>query len=228
MTRPPRTADIIKLDLERLLQLLIELGIADDQNFPVLRPASNNVWEVTFAGAEHVSIALGDIDYATIYKELSEKRSYTAKLIDGGLLQLMYRFEGECLVQHRLAYYPSPELRPFQEDPELYLHDELFLDIVSRRIVPFPLRFDFDETAARDVVHPMCHLTLGDVKGCRIPVSAPLTPRWFVEFVLRNFYQTDEHDFVSALPNHQLHFSSTITANERRLIHMVVPEEACT
>lgn len=227
MMKPPKKAVTIKRDLEGLLTSLIECGIADDQNFPVLRPASNIVWEVTFAGAEHVSIAMGDIDYATIYKELSEKRSYTAKLIDGGLLQLMYRFEGERLVRHRLAYYPSPELRPFQEDPELYLHDELFLDIVSRRIVPFPLRFDFDETAARDVVHPMCHLTLGDVKGCRIPVSAPLTPRWFVDFVLRNFYLTDKYDFVSKLPNHRLYFDSTITANESRLIHIVIPMEAC-
>ncbi|PTQ55809.1 MAG: hypothetical protein BSOLF_1443 [Candidatus Carbobacillus altaicus] len=223
MMKPPKKAETIKHDLEGLLTSMIERGIADDQNFPVLRFASNNVWEVTFAGAEHVSIAMGNIDYETLYKELSEKRSYTAKLIDGGLLQLMYRFEGERLLQNRLAYYPSPELRPFQEEPESYLYDELFLDIVSRRIVPFPLRFDFDETAARDVVHPMSHLTLGDVKGCRIPVSAPLTPRWFVDFVLRNFYLTDRYDFVSKLPNHRMYFDSTITVNERRLIHIVIP-----
>lgn len=223
MTKCPKKAQTIKSDLEGLLASLIELGIVDDQRYPVLRQISGNEWEVTFGGAEHVSIAMDDIDYAAIHRELLEKRSYTAKLIDGGLLQLKYRFEDERLVRHRLAYYPSPNLRPFHEDPDAYLRDELFLDIVSRRIIPFPLRFDFDEAAARDVVHPRCHLTLGDVKGCRIPVSAPLTPRWFVEFVLRNFYQTDKHDFVSALPNHRLNFSSTITANESRLIHIVVP-----
>jgi len=225
MMKPPKNAEIIKCDLEGLLISLIEHGILDDSNFPLLRPASKNLWEVTFKGDEHVSIAMGNIDYAAIYKELSERRSYTAKLIDSGLLQLIYLFEGERLVRHRLAYYPSPELRPFQEAPESYLHDEMFLDIVSRHIVPFPLRFDFDEKNARDVVHPMCHLTLGDVKGCRIPVSAPLTPRWFVEFILRNFYQTDKHDFVSTLPNHRLHFCSTITKNECCLIHMVIPEK---
>ena len=103
------------------------------------------------------------------------------------------------------------------------MRDELFIDIVSRRIVPFPLRFDYDAEAATDVEHPHCHLTLGDIKGCRIPVSAPLTPRWFIEFVLRNFYQTDEHDFVSSLPKHGLDFPSTITGNEAALMHMVVP-----
>jgi hypothetical protein len=223
MMKPPKKAKTIKNDLETLLAKLIEIGIASDQNFTILRSLSNNEWEVTFAGAEHVSIVMGDIDYAVMYKELADKRSYTAKLLDGGLLQLMYRFKDEHLVKHRLAYYPSPKLLPFHEIPESYLHDELFLDIISRRIVPFPLRFDFDETAARDVVHPMCHLTLGDVKCCRIPVSAPLTPSWFADFVLRNFYLTNRYDFVSKLPKHRLFFDLTITANESCLIHMVVP-----
>lgn len=224
---PPTKAVTVKKDLEGVLMSLIERGLADDQNFPVLKRTSRDVWAVTFDGAEHVSIAMGDVDYATVYKELSEKRSYTAKMIDGGLLQLMYRFEGECLAQHRLAYYPSPDLRPFQEDPEPYLRDELFLEIVSRRIVAFPLRFDFDEAAANDVVHPTCHLTLGGAKGCRIPVSAPLTPRWFTDFILRSFYLAHKYDFISKLPSHRLHFNPTITANERRLVHMIVPMEAC-
>ena len=78
----------------------------------------------------------------------------------------------------------------------------------------------------KNVQHPHCHLTLGDVRCCRIPVSAPLTPRWFIKFVLRNFYQTKDHDFVLGLPNHRLNFNSTITENEARLIHVVVPEAA--
>ena len=167
---------------------------------------------------------MGDSDYSEIYRELSEKRSYNVKLIDGGLLQIMYLFEDDRLVRHRLAYYPSPSLRPFQEDSAAYLRDELFLEIVARRIVPFPLRFDFDEAGVEDVNHPGCHLTLGDVKECRIPVSAPLTPRWFIEFILRNFYQTREHDFVTGLPAHRFSFADTLTKDESRLIHVVVPQ----
>jgi hypothetical protein len=227
MMKPPKLAEAIKRDLQGLLESLIRQGLVDDQNYPLLRRTSNTVWEVTFDHAQYVSVAMRDIDYAEIYKELLNKRSYTAKLIDGGLLHLMYRFEDERLVRHRLAYYPSPELPPFQENPESYWHEEQFLDIVSRRIIPFPLRFDFDETAARDVVHPMCHLTLGDVEACRIPVSGPLTPRWFVDVVVRHFYLNDRYDFISKLPHHQYYFDRTITSNERRLIHMVVPMETC-
>jgi hypothetical protein len=226
---PPREARLIKEDLERLLASLIERGIVDDQNFPLLRQVSREAYEITFEGAEHVAVGMGDdVDYDKMYHDLAGRRCFSAKLIDGGLLQLMYSFKGGHLTKHRLAYYPSPDLSPFREDPESYLHDALFLDIVSRRIVPFPLRFDFDESAARDVHHPRCHLTLGDAKGCRIPVSAPLTPRWFIEFVLRHFYQTPQLDLVSALPAHKHNFAATITANESKLIHVVVPQAAIT
>lgn len=221
--KPPQQPRATKDDVEDIVSCLIQIGIADDQNFPVLRQSSAEAWEVSFDGAEHVSIAMGDIDYSDIHLELSEKRSFSVKLIDGGLLQMMYRFEGERLVKHRLAYYPSPTLRPFQDDAEAYLRDELFIDIVSRRVVPFPLRFDFDEVASADVAHPCSHLTLGDAKGCRIPVSSGLTPRWFAEFVLRNFYQTDKRDFVRELPGHRFTFDPTITDNERRVMHIIVP-----
>jgi hypothetical protein len=166
---------------------------------------------------------MGDIDYSDIHRELTKKKSYSAKFLDGGLLQLMYRFEGDQLLQHRLAHYPSADLRPFQEDPESYMRDELYVEIISRRIVPFPVRFDFDVKNHEDVIHPKCHLTLGDVKDCRMPVTGPLTPRWFFEFILRNFYQTKEHDFVAALPKHRLQFEATITQKERGLIHLAIP-----
>lgn len=221
MVLTPRT---FKEDIDGLISELIGKGVCDDSNFSAIRPHGRMV-DVTFSGSEHVSIALGDIEYAEIYRELADKRSFNMKLVDGALIQMMYRVEGDTLRQHRLAFYPSPNLLPFQDDPHAYMSDELFIDVVQRRIVPFPLRFDFDarEGIHVDVVHPKSHLTLGDVKGCRIPVSAPVTPRWFVEFILRNFYQTESHDFISDLPQHRVKFSASITANEANLMHMVIP-----
>ncbi|WP_455232878.1 DUF2290 domain-containing protein [Geopseudomonas aromaticivorans] len=221
------TPQKIKEDIDGLIAELIGMGICDDSNFSAIR-SSGSTSDVTFSGSQHVSIALGDIEYSEIYRELAENRSYNMKLVDGALLQLMYRLEGDQLLQHRLAFYPSPNLLPFQDDPDAYMRDELFIEVIQRRIVPFPLRFDFDarEGVHVDVTHPKSHLTLGDVKGCRIPASAPLTPRWFVEFILRNFYQTETHDFLSCLPRHKLQFASTITGNEAGLMHMVIPYEA--
>ncbi|MGD9888897.1 MAG: DUF2290 domain-containing protein [Halothiobacillaceae bacterium] len=221
MTVTPKS---IKEDIDGLISELIGKGVCDDSNFSAIRTSGSKA-DVTFSGSEHVSIALGDIEYGEIYRELANKRSYNMRLVDGALLQMMYRIEGNELLQHRLAFYPSPSLLPFQDDPDAYMRDDLFMEIVQRRIVPFPLRFDFDarESVHIDVAHPKSHLTLGDVKGCRIPVSAPLTPRWFVEFVLRNFYQTEVHNFVSGLPQHKITFPTSISANEVGLMHMVIP-----
>jgi hypothetical protein len=220
------TPKSIKEDIDGLISELISCGVCDDSNFSAIRPFGGGA-DVTFSGAEHISIVLGDIEYAEIYRELADKRSYNMKLVDGALIQMMYRVEDVKLLQHRLAFYPSPTLLPFRDAPDSYMDDEIFIEIVRRRIVPFPLRFDFDarDGVHADVAHPQSHMTLGDVKGCRIPVSAPLTPRWFVEFVLRNFYKTETHDFVSDLPNHKIHFQTTITANETGLMHMVIPYE---
>lgn len=214
----------IKTALDGLVAELIRVGLCNDQNFAAIR-STGQQHEVTFKGAEHISLALRDADYLDLYRELDATRSFNMKLVDGALLQLMYRFAGNRLLQHRLAFYPSPGLLPFPEDPDGYLSDDSFIDIIRRRIVPFPVRFDFDdrEGVPVDVAHPRSHLSLGDVKNCRIPVTAPLTPRQFVEFVLRHFYQSSEHDFVSGLPPHDQGFESTITENESRLMHMVVP-----
>ena len=218
------TPKSIKEDIDGLISELIGKGVCDDSNFSAIRTSGSKA-DVTFSGSEHVSIALGDIEYAEIYRQLADKRSYNMRLVDGALLQMMYRVEGDELLQHRLAFYPSPSLLPFQDDPDAYMRDELFIEIVQRRIVPFPMRFDFDarEGVYIDVAHPKSHLTLGDVKGCRIPVSAPLTPRWFVEFILRNFYQTETHDFIGGLPQHKIKFPMSITRNEVGLMHMVIP-----
>ncbi len=210
--------------IDGLIAELIRKGVCDDSNFSAIRRSGGKV-DVTFSGSEHISIALDDIEYSEIYRELADKRSYNMKLIDGALLQMMYRFENHELLQHRLAFFPSPSLSPFQDDPDAYMRDELFIEIVQRRIFPSPMRFDFDarDDVCIDVVHPKSHLTLGNINGCRIPVSAPLAPRQFVEFILRNFYQTEHHNFIGDLPQHKIQFPTSITANEAGIMHMVVP-----
>jgi len=214
----------IDASIKKLTASLIDKGICIDSNFSFERNIDKGV-EVTFRGAGNISFSLKDILYIEIYKELNNKRSFNMKLIDGSLLQMMYLFKKDILLQHRLAFYPSPELPSFQDEADSYMQDELFIDIIHRKIIPFPLRFDFDvrKDIYVEVTHPKSHLTLGDVKDCRIPVSAPLTPYWFVDFILRNFYQTKKHDFIKDLPQDGIKISPSISEKEKSLIHMMVP-----
>lgn len=224
----PKTVVSTQRDLSQLVESLIKQGLVDDQNFPVVRQLSGNRWEVVFKGAEMVSLAMRNIDYQVLYRELNNRRAFSVRFIDGGLLQLLYQFDNNLLMKHRLAFYPSPNLPPFPQDPDAYIHDERFIDIVARRIVPLSLRFDYDGQVAGGLAHSACHLTLGDIEACRIPVSAPLSPRWFIDFILRHFYQTEGHSFVSTPSAHMVTFATTLTEAESDLMHVVVPYRART
>ena len=188
MSRP--TPKLLKQYIDSLVAKLIEVGLSDDQNASILSQTSAKSFEVTFVNAKAVSAALKDREYEDVYQEMVDARAYNLKMLDGAIVQMMYEFEDGVLLRHRLAFFPSPRLRPFQEDAEAYLEDALFAEIVSRRIVPFPLRFDFDarEGVFEPLIHPKSHLTLGQYEDCRIPVTSPLTPKWFIDFILRNFY----------------------------------------
>lgn len=81
--------------------------------------------------------------------------------------------------------------------------DAHLADATGRRAVPVPLRIDYDvsEGRHRPRTHPKCHLTLGERRTCRIPVSSPMTPCRFMDF----------------------QFAPSIHAEERQIVHVAVP-----
>ncbi|WP_416393465.1 MULTISPECIES: DUF2290 domain-containing protein [unclassified Curtobacterium] len=130
--------------------------------------------------------------YEDLYATQAASRIFNVVFLDKALLQISYEWSGGALSKHRLAFLPSPHLFDYQNEPELYLGEHLWADIVGRQQVAVPLRFDFDREAADGTVHPATHLTLGQYRHCRIPVNGPVTPAVFVGFLLRQFYSTPE------------------------------------
>ncbi|MGA2703622.1 MAG: DUF2290 domain-containing protein [Isosphaeraceae bacterium] len=171
-----------------------------------------------------LSAPLKNIPYHDIYNELNNARCYNVKMLDGALIYLSYRFVNGDICEHSLCFFPSPDLELFQNDPELYTSDEIYADVVARNIVPFPIRFDFnnDETRFVEIHHPYSHLTLGQYANCRIPVCSPLGPLTFGAFILRNFYNTALRKFSEDIPSGALLFENTITAKEREISHIVL------
>ncbi len=147
------------------------------------------------------------------------------KMIDGALIQMMYRFKDNILQNHRLAFFPSPYLDEFQNNPEIYEDDEIFADIIMKNIVIFPLRFDYvaNDEIFRELDHPRSHLTLGQYMNCRIPVTAPLTPFAFIDFILRHFYNTAYRKYSVDLTVFPERFPDTIADAERGIIHLHLP-----
>ena len=203
------------------MEYVVSMGLANGENVPILR-SSREATEVTFSKAHFVSVALKDQGYQDVHDELLDRKAYNFKMVDNALIQMMYKFGIEGLVKHRLAFFPSPILVDFEIHPDSYLHEERWLHVARRRTVPCPIRFDYDLTAARlDSAHPKSHLTIGQYESCRIPVSAPLMPRMFADFVLRHFYGASVAD---GLPHSRIHFPASISMDERKMIHLEVPE----
>lgn len=206
-----------------LTEALVEMSLSNEQNFPTTHGKTNAMFEITVNTAASMSVALKNVAYRDIYGELEKARCFNIKMLDGALIILRYRFRSGAICEHTLSYFPSPDLENFQNDPEVYIEDEIYADVISRNIVPFPVRFDFSDDPKKfvDVHHPYSHLTLGQYENCRIPVCSPLGPLVFGGFILRNFYNTAFRKYSEKVPVSKLAFTNTITANERMIPHVV-------
>ena len=228
---------------------LAKVGLSDDQQDPILRRRREAFAEVTFDNAELISRAMKGMPYVDVYDEFVRSRAFSVKLLDGALVQMAYAFKDDTLARHRLAYLASPYHIPFLEDLRGYLDQEehalrqaeaalhviedgSYLDDDEENaprpvtVDPVNVRFDYDSdpNRHRDVWHPKSHLTIGQYEHCRVPVSAPLTPVQFMEFVLRHFYCTETMDYVADLPRPSTSFPASISRKEEGVIHVVVPQ----
>ena len=210
-------SNIIYTQIQKITAKLIEVNLSVEQNFP-----SNQNGVISYTGIHDISIAIKDLAYEEIYQQLEETKNYNIKMIDGALIQLLYDYQHGKLISHRLAFFPSPSLESFQNEPEVYEDDELYADILAKNIVTFPIRFDFDPKNFKELEHPRTHVTFGQYKNCRIPVSNPLTPELFINFILRNFYNTafTKHSDNFAVSHSS--FKQTITNKEKGVFHLGV------
>ena len=218
----------IRSQIEKLTCNLIEISLSQSQNYPSLWQKDSNITEISFNHSFGLSCMLKNCPYLEMFNELDKARLYNIKMIDGALLQLMYRFQKTELESHRLAFFPSPYLEEFQNNPDVYKDEAVFTEVVFRNIVPFPLRFDYDSRneVFIEVHHPKSHLSLGQYKNCRIPVSSPLTPYQFICCVLRNFYNTAYIKFCENITIFSECFPETILGKEKELIYINVPKDS--
>jgi len=211
--------------VKKLTADLVGLSLCDRQNFPALCDLGHGCQEVSIGDRGKISYALKNIPYHEIYSELERTKTYNLRMLDGALIQMMYRFR-DCQVEiHRLAFFPSPFLEEFQNNPKIYLEDEIYAEVIKKNIVPFPFRFDFDcrDGVAVDVKHPQSHLTLGQYQNCRIPVSAPITPYHFIGFIMRNFYNTVFCKYYKQISAFSQAFNISITSREKEMIYIQAP-----
>lgn len=209
--------------VHQLTESLVGLSLSNEQNFPTTVGNTAADFEISVSTAAGLTTALKNIPYDDIYYELVKARCFNIKMVDGALVTLRYRFSKGQIQEHNLAYFPAPDLHHFQNEPDIYLGDEIYADVIAKNIVPFPVRFDFSLDANKyvDVHHPYSHMTLGQYANCRIPVCSPLGPLDFGGFILRNFYNTAFRKYSVKMPKSSIKFAKTISLNERNVVHIV-------
>jgi len=223
--------DLIK-EISQVTAILVGEGVCDEQNMPSEKvDARTGVIDIRVRGNASFSAAMKNIPYCDAYDEIETSDSYNIKMLDGGLIQLLYRVDGNNkLLSHRLSFYSSPSHETYQNEPEIYETDELYADFLKKNIVPFPVRFDFncDDDLHVEGVHPKSHLTLGQYQGCRVPVNAPVGPAEFVKFILACFYSNAYHRKDNLKAMRVLGFENSITDLEKTLLHISVGKSSET
>lgn len=217
------TAKTVVAEIHDLTEKMIEIGLCVDPNYPsetVPRSTGGVIDEISISGVDEASVALKNRPYAETYRDLRKRRVFNMCLIDGALIQFWYRFQDDQLVKHILSFFPSPDLVEYQNNSELYDSDVLFTEAIRKDVVTCPIRFDFDQAAAQDYIHPASHFTIGQYKNCRIPVRSGLTPYRFLNFVLRAFYNTVYQKYCSDWSGSVSDFADTITEHERSDLHL--------
>ncbi|MXZ29233.1 MAG: DUF2290 domain-containing protein [Acidimicrobiia bacterium] len=212
-------------EINGAIAALIRSGLADDQNPAYESQVGASDYLVRYSSPGGLGLVPRNTPYSDIYRELRRARSFNALMLDGAMLQMEYEFRERRLVRHRLAFLPSPDLLEYQNNPEIYMQERMYADVVEKGVVTVPCRFDYDsrDGVAVGLDHPVSHLTLGQYSECRIPVSAGVTPHAFVDFVLRSFYNTASSVVDVRLPKPLMRFEICITAAERRTIHVGIP-----
>ena len=217
------TVKAVVSEIHYLTEKMIEIGLCIDPNYPsetFRRTAVGAVREISISGVDGVSNALKNRPYIKTYGDLRNRRVFNMCLIDGALIQFWYRFQRDELVNHILSFYPSPDLLEYQYKRELYASEPFFVESIREDIVATPIRFDFDQAAAKDYVHPVSHFTIGQYKNCRIPVRSGLTPYRFLNFVLRAFYNTAYQKYCSDWYGIVADFTDSITDRESSDLHL--------
>lgn len=209
----------LRSEIQNLIDLLVDKGIAIDANPVVIRRIRDDQ-RVTWPSTCRLPLTAERFATVRQYTRLLEGRDYSALLLDGALLQLSLDVRGSEVRGHRLCYYPCP----VDADEELLQTDPV-LDVIELHLssgtaaihLRSPLRFDY--SARESPAHPQSHLHLL-WEHSRCAVYAPLSVGHFVRFVFSAFYPDlwKASEFLQEWPTEE--FETVISREHSRGLHL--------
>lgn len=216
----PLSPSEIANEIRIIDELFLKNSLIDKYNSYSVKDHRENKTEICISSCKDISFTLSSMSYKDLYEESYKRNLFNYLMLDGAIVQLNYLFDKNKIYKHRLAYLPNPNMEAFQQEPEIYIEQPMYAEIIEPSIVPVPIRFDYDETAFEEFNHPKSHLTLGQYKNCRIATSAPISPIVFIDFILRSFYNTAYKNYNEDIRYPKRFFDPTITEGEKKFLHM--------
>lgn len=182
----------IMREAKAALELLAENQLLIDAN-PLSLEVHDKFELLSWNNKANISYLFAEYSTLEQYLKVVENRDFLYLFHDGGVVQVFFRVEEDCIVRHRLCYYPCP----FQfnaedwagvsiaEIPTLMSAEEILRSVRMAT----PVRFDFDANFS-DEKHAHSHFTINR-STCRVPAYGPVSFGHFLRFVLRYFYERD-------------------------------------
>ena len=174
---------------------LLEAEFALDAKSHKINNLSKTEKSLMWVREDDSSLMIDNPSRISDYLSILQRQDYSYLMNDGGVIQIAFVYDSNCISQHRLLYHPCPFPIDLHEtyqtgDGPLPLVDfitERFLDEPDKNLLlRSPIRFDYAPTMAADF-HPASHLTIND-PSCHIPVRSPLGFDTFIKFIFENFY----------------------------------------
>ncbi len=241
-----RLASEIRGEIASIVNFLTEKGLAIYSRQTYSRNY-NGITEVGWSQeGPNISIALKNLPYKDIYGHLLNNQQYNFVLSDGALIQLLYKFNGNQIIEHRLGFFPAPNINESDiiaddelgttEDFELNTEGDLDTSLISQDDVDElnereaqyfdshpPIRIDYTPAQYQAFAHSETHIHLGHSKECRIPASAPVGPSTYTLFILRSFYSDRIDDTIITKLTTNQKFKHTLKPEESGCVHFNIP-----
>lgn len=129
-------------------------------------------------------------EYLNWLSEIIKNNQFEFILFDGSVISFSYSFENHATIREmRCVYLPNITILPYEYYNEISEEELELLNNTEGSFFYLPLRFDFkNPDFIAEGKDPYCHLHLGFLEDCRLPIKAPITPKAFILFILENFY----------------------------------------
>lgn len=157
-----------------LIEVLKKQGLLNEINYSIPDTFDKNKFSKEFFSISQKG------SYKEIYDCAMQNKDYDLRLKDNSIMQFTIEKENRRnIVKLRYAFYKCPYLIFGNSETES-------TDIFSENYVS--IRYDYDVSEYKEVIHPISHFHIGNDNNLRIPIDKIMEPLEFGIFIIRNIY----------------------------------------